>query len=187
MYVSQARSSTVSMPYRVQRIEEVVNQLEAGDLKLRVRVLEVLNHLLMVMQRWFYFIFQYIIHYFSYYQTRSFIQPLNLLNWKFYIYQSERAAKKATILQIATIRAVFGGSLLNLGVTLSGQAHKVLATGSFIGAGALMPFTKQCHYSPLSSNFIFINALVAWMSYYFLKCRSFLYTVSLVDAKSEGA
>ncbi|KAH9793758.1 protein ACTIVITY OF BC1 COMPLEX KINASE 7 [Citrus sinensis] len=112
--IDHARSSTVSMPYRVQRIEEVVNQLEAGDLKLRVRVLE-----------------------------------------------SERAAKKATILQIATIRAVFGGSLLNLGVTLSGQAHKVLATGSFIGAGALMPFTKQCHYSPLSSNFIFINALVA--------------------------
>ncbi|KAH9793759.1 protein ACTIVITY OF BC1 COMPLEX KINASE 7 [Citrus sinensis] len=86
--IDHARSSTVSMPYRVQRIEEVVNQLEAGDLKLRVRVLE-----------------------------------------------SERAAKKATILQIATIRAVFGGSLLNLGVTLSGQAHKVLATGSFIGAG----------------------------------------------------
>ncbi|KAH9793762.1 protein ACTIVITY OF BC1 COMPLEX KINASE 7 [Citrus sinensis] len=38
--IDHARSSTVSMPYRVQRIEEVVNQLEAGDLKLRVRVLE---------------------------------------------------------------------------------------------------------------------------------------------------
>ena len=31
------------MPYRVQRIEEFVKQLEAGDLKLRVRVLEVSN------------------------------------------------------------------------------------------------------------------------------------------------
>lgn len=31
------------MPYRVQRIEEFVKQVEAGDLKLRVRVLEVSN------------------------------------------------------------------------------------------------------------------------------------------------
>ncbi|KDO50947.1 hypothetical protein CISIN_1g0053091mg [Citrus sinensis] len=37
-----ARSSTMSMPSRVQRIEEFVKQLEAGDLKLRVRVLEVI-------------------------------------------------------------------------------------------------------------------------------------------------
>ncbi|CAJ1971612.1 unnamed protein product [Sphenostylis stenocarpa] len=36
-----ARSYTMSMPYRVQRIEEFTKQLEAGDLKLRVRVLEV--------------------------------------------------------------------------------------------------------------------------------------------------
>lgn len=36
------------MPYRVQRIEEFVQQLESGDLKLRVRVLEVyiFNHVL---------------------------------------------------------------------------------------------------------------------------------------------
>jgi hypothetical protein len=38
----QARDSTISMPYRVQRIENFVGQLESGDLKLRVRVLEVL-------------------------------------------------------------------------------------------------------------------------------------------------
>ncbi|CAA6661518.1 unnamed protein product [Spirodela intermedia] len=37
---NDARNSTISMPYRVQRIEEFVKQLEAGDLKLRVRVLE---------------------------------------------------------------------------------------------------------------------------------------------------
>ncbi|KZV32824.1 hypothetical protein F511_24070 [Dorcoceras hygrometricum] len=36
-----ARSSTISMPYRIQRIEDFVKQLESGDLKLRVRVLEV--------------------------------------------------------------------------------------------------------------------------------------------------
>ncbi|BBG99887.1 Protein kinase superfamily protein, partial [Prunus dulcis] len=35
-----ARSYTMSMPYRVQRIEEFVKELESGDLKLRVRVLE---------------------------------------------------------------------------------------------------------------------------------------------------
>ncbi len=29
------------MPLRVQRVDEVIRQLEAGDLKLRVRVLEV--------------------------------------------------------------------------------------------------------------------------------------------------
>lgn len=38
----QARNNTMTMPSRVQRIEEFVNELEAGDLKLRVRVLEVL-------------------------------------------------------------------------------------------------------------------------------------------------
>lgn len=37
----QARTYTISMPYRVQRIEEFVRQLDSGDLKLRVRVLEV--------------------------------------------------------------------------------------------------------------------------------------------------
>lgn len=31
------------MPYRVQKIEDFVQQLESGDLKLRVRVLEVLK------------------------------------------------------------------------------------------------------------------------------------------------
>ena len=37
----QARDATVSMPMRIQRIDELLQQLEAGDLKLRVRVLEV--------------------------------------------------------------------------------------------------------------------------------------------------
>ncbi|KAJ4730237.1 Protein kinase [Melia azedarach] len=86
--MDDARSSTMSMPYRVRHIEEFVKQLEAGDLKLRVRVLE-----------------------------------------------SERAAQKATKLQMATIHAVFGGTLLNLGVTFSSQARQVLASGSFITAG----------------------------------------------------
>ncbi|KAG8387177.1 hypothetical protein BUALT_Bualt03G0226200 [Buddleja alternifolia] len=83
-----ARSSTISMPYRIQRIEDIVKQLESGDLKLRVRVLE-----------------------------------------------SERAARKATILQMATIYTVFGGTLLNLGLTLSNQGTQVIANGSFVAAG----------------------------------------------------
>ncbi|KAH8489673.1 hypothetical protein H0E87_025051 [Populus deltoides] len=88
---NDARSSTISMPYRIQRIEDFVKQLEAGDLKLRVRVLE-----------------------------------------------SERAARKATILQMATMYTVLGGTLLNLGVTFSNQGSQVIANGSFIGAGVFL-------------------------------------------------
>ncbi|KAF9589289.1 hypothetical protein IFM89_022359 [Coptis chinensis] len=87
---AQVRSSTISMPNRVQRIEEFVRQLESGDLKLRVRVLE-----------------------------------------------SERAARKATILQMATMYTVLGGTLANIGVTLSSQGSQVIANGSFVGAGSL--------------------------------------------------
>ncbi|KAL5540257.1 hypothetical protein UlMin_044497 [Ulmus minor] len=83
-----ARSYTMSMPYRVQRIEEFVKQLDSGDLKLRVRVLE-----------------------------------------------SERAARKATILQMATMYTVIGGTLLNLGLALSSQGSQAFANGSFVGAG----------------------------------------------------
>ncbi|KAL9270624.1 ACTIVITY OF BC1 COMPLEX KINASE 7, chloroplastic-like protein [Drosera capensis] len=89
-----ARSSAVSMPYRVQRIEEIVKQLESGDLKLRVRVLE-----------------------------------------------SERAARKATILQMATIYTVAGGTLLNLGVTFSNQGSDIVANGSYVGAGVFLALT----------------------------------------------
>ncbi|KAK7819314.1 protein activity of bc1 complex kinase 7 [Quercus suber] len=86
-----ARTYTMSMPYRVQRIEEFVKQLESGDLKLRVRVLE-----------------------------------------------SERAARKATVLQMATMYTVLGGTLVNLGVTFSSQGSQLIANGSFIGAGVFM-------------------------------------------------
>lgn len=88
---NDARSSTISMPYRIQRIEDFVKQLEAGDLKLRVRVLE-----------------------------------------------SERAARKATILQMATMYTVLGGTLLNLGVTFSNTGSQVIANGSFVGAGVFL-------------------------------------------------
>lgn len=86
-----ARSNTMSMPNRVQRIEEFVKQLEVGDLKLRVRVLE-----------------------------------------------SERAARKATILQMATLYTVIGGTLVNVGVTFSTQGSQLIANGSFVAAGVFI-------------------------------------------------
>ncbi|KAM7271837.1 hypothetical protein ACFE04_031051 [Oxalis oulophora] len=39
-HVDDVREHTMSMPYRVHRIEEFVKELDSGDLKLRVRVLE---------------------------------------------------------------------------------------------------------------------------------------------------
>ncbi|GAB2212337.1 hypothetical protein Droror1_Dr00020297, partial [Drosera rotundifolia] len=52
--------------------------------------------------------------------------------------QSERAARKATILQMATIYTVAGGTLLNLGVTFSNQGSDIVANGSYVGAGVFL-------------------------------------------------
>lgn len=87
---NDVRTNSMSMPLRVQRIEEFVKQVEAGDLKLRVRVLE-----------------------------------------------SERAARKATVLQMATMYTVLGGTFLNIGVNLTSQGNQAFANGSFVGAGIL--------------------------------------------------
>ncbi|KAK9056819.1 hypothetical protein SSX86_024183 [Deinandra increscens subsp. villosa] len=92
-----ARSNTMSMPYRVQRIEEFVKQLEVGDLRLRVRVLE-----------------------------------------------SERAARKATILQMATLYTVIGGALINIGATFRTQGSQFIANGSFVAAGIFMALLIRC-------------------------------------------
>ncbi|XP_073103313.1 protein ACTIVITY OF BC1 COMPLEX KINASE 7, chloroplastic isoform X2 [Elaeis guineensis] len=88
---NDAGNYTILMPYRVQRIEEFVKQLESGDLKLRVRVLE-----------------------------------------------SERAARKASILQMSAMYTAMSGTLLNVGVTLSSQGNQAIANGSFIGAGIFL-------------------------------------------------
>ncbi|KAL2938626.1 Protein ACTIVITY OF BC1 COMPLEX KINASE 7 chloroplastic [Bienertia sinuspersici] len=48
--------------------------------------------------------------------------------------KSERAARKATILQMATMYTVLGGTLLNLGVTFTSQGTQIAANGSFVGA-----------------------------------------------------
>lgn len=88
---NDARDAAVAMPMRIQRIDELLQQLEAGDLKLRVRVLE-----------------------------------------------AERAARRASVLQMATVHAVATGTLLNLGVSLSGQGLTPFATTSFVGSGVFV-------------------------------------------------
>lgn len=88
---TDARDAAVAMPMRIQRIDELLQQLEAGDFKLRVRVLE-----------------------------------------------AERAARRASLLQTATVYAVAAGTLLNVGVSLTGQGLSPFATPSFIGSGVFM-------------------------------------------------
>uniref|UniRef100_A0A0D6QWG2 ABC1 atypical kinase-like domain-containing protein n=1 Tax=Araucaria cunninghamii TaxID=56994 RepID=A0A0D6QWG2_ARACU len=85
---NDVRDATVSMPYRIQRIDEFIQQLERGDLKLRVRVFE-----------------------------------------------AERAARKASVMQMATIYTVLGGTLLNTGAMLSSQGMQNFAIVSYVGAG----------------------------------------------------
>ncbi|KAH7289252.1 hypothetical protein KP509_31G066400 [Ceratopteris richardii] len=85
---NDTRDATLAMPMRIQRIDEFLQQVEAGDLKLRVRVLE-----------------------------------------------AERAARRASVLQMATVYTVAAGTLLNLGVSLTGQGFTTFATPSFIGSG----------------------------------------------------
>ncbi|KAL7583356.1 hypothetical protein Lser_V15G45547 [Lactuca serriola] len=86
-----ARSYTMSMPYRVQHIEDFIKQIETGDLKLHVRVLE-----------------------------------------------SERAAQKTRILQIATMYTAIWCMLINLGVILTIHGNLFLANGLFISSGFLL-------------------------------------------------
>lgn len=104
----------MSMPYRVQRIEEFVKQVEVGDLKLRVRVLEV------------FYIFN-----FPHFTKCTFI----IILMYFHMHKSERAARKATILQMATLHTVIAGTLVNIGVTFSIQGSQHIARSSFIVAG----------------------------------------------------
>eukprot|EP00252_Welwitschia_mirabilis_P007517 TRINITY_DN18940_c0_g1_i1.p1 TRINITY_DN18940_c0_g1~~TRINITY_DN18940_c0_g1_i1.p1 ORF type:complete len:321 (-),score=68.50 TRINITY_DN18940_c0_g1_i1:417-1379(-) len=85
---NDARDATVSMPYRIQRIDEFIKQLEAGDIKLRVRVLE-----------------------------------------------AERAARRTSMMQMATLQTVLSCTLLNTGVVLATQGLEKFATASYLGGG----------------------------------------------------
>ncbi|GJP56458.1 hypothetical protein CLOM_g15528 [Closterium sp. NIES-68] len=85
---SEVTDATVSMPIRVQRMDDLLQQIENGDLKLRVRVLE-----------------------------------------------AERAARRAGIMQVATLNTVAAASLLNMGVSLTTAAIDGPATACFCFAG----------------------------------------------------
>lgn len=51
------------------------------------------------------------------------------------VLESERAARKATILQMTTMYTVIWGVLTNLGLTFSTQGNQLIANESFAGAG----------------------------------------------------
>lgn len=74
------------------------------------------------------------------------------------MHQSERAARKATILQMATMYTVLGGTLLNVGVTFSSQGSQAIANGSFIGAG--MQFSPQVFPEYANSSLLFLSCLL---------------------------
>lgn len=99
------------MPHRIQQIEEIVKQLESGDLKLRVRVLEVIFLITNLPK--------------SSKDSRN-----NFLDL-----QSERAAQRANVLQMGTIYTVVGGILLNLGLSLRVQGSRAVANATFIVTG----------------------------------------------------
>lgn len=80
--------AAAAMPLRVARIENTISQLETGDLKLRVRVLE-----------------------------------------------GERAARRAGVMQSATLSAVGSMGLLNVGVQLALSGRSAAAGGVMAAAG----------------------------------------------------
>ncbi|RVX08302.1 Protein activity of BC1 complex kinase 7, chloroplastic [Vitis vinifera] len=130
-------------PY-AQRIEEFVKQLESGDLKLRVRVLESSNP--------------------------------HEMNSTLFWFGIENSLKEQ--LGMATMYTVFGGILLNLGVTLANQGSQVIANESYVGAGKLFltPKTFTLEYFFFLSldifKFAFINFPVAKISG-FVKMQAF--------------
>ncbi|KAL2609597.1 hypothetical protein R1flu_028170 [Riccia fluitans] len=89
---ADARDAAVAMPLRIQRMDEIIRKLEAGDFKLRVRVLE-----------------------------------------------AERAARRASIQQSATMNVVVAACLANIGVNLMlSEGMTPLALSPFVGTGIFM-------------------------------------------------
>jgi hypothetical protein len=57
-----------------------------------------------------------------------------------YVCQAERAARRASVMQMATINTVFAVGLANMGVTLStAQGITAVSNSSFVGAGKQAP------------------------------------------------
>ena len=123
---NQAREATIAMPYKIQRIDEFIQQLDAGDLKLRVRVLEVCQK----MSGRFYPLKWWFLQ-----DIPSGLDISTITEYLIFIFQAERAARRATVMQMATIHTVLASTLLNVGVTLTAQGVENFATVSYIGAG----------------------------------------------------
>ena len=60
--------------------------------------------------------------------------------------QTERANRRAGILQTVTINTVAAAALLNIGVTLNGQGAGGPSTASFLAAGEDAPLSISCRY-----------------------------------------
>ncbi|BFI41989.1 aarF domain-containing kinase [Marchantia polymorpha subsp. ruderalis] len=89
---TDARDAAVAMPLRIQRMDEIIQKLEAGDFKLRVRVLE-----------------------------------------------AERAARRASIQQSATMNVVVAACLANIGVNLMlAEGMTPIALSPFVGTGIFL-------------------------------------------------
>ncbi|CAM6098327.1 unnamed protein product [Calypogeia fissa] len=89
---TDARDAAVAMPLRIQRMDEIITKLEAGDVKLRVRVLE-----------------------------------------------AERAARRASIQQSATLNVVAAACLINIGVQLTiAEGLSPLTASPFAAAGVFL-------------------------------------------------
>ena len=71
-----------------------------------------------------------------------------------YLLQAERAARRASVLQMATVQAVMAGTLLNVGVSLSGQGLTPYSISSFVGSGIHDSSLLQivCFHNSLNSN-----------------------------------
>ena len=89
---------------------------------------------------------------------------LSLLKWQMYVFQSERAARKATVLQMATMYTVLGGTLVNLGVTFGSQGSQLIANGSFIGAGN-QKLSPSRHCSSHALSLFYIHQFMCWKSF----------------------
>lgn len=83
LVIVQVTQAAAAMPLRVQRIDSTLEQLETGDLKLRVRVLE-----------------------------------------------SERAARRAGVMQVATINTIAAVGMLDIGTQLALHGGLEFAAGA---------------------------------------------------------
>lgn len=177
MWALQARDAAVAMPLRVQRVDEVIRQLEAGDLKLRVRVLEVVQFWAPPSWRECQNFKMFNLDNFTIeFSSAEWDGSQNCKGWwenvLGVIPQAERAARRASIMQMATINVVSAVGLLNIGVTLSAaQGITAVSNGSFLGAGK--PLTLHASFwvvYTIVASWVLANIMTE-SSHLFWKCN----------------